>query len=66
MDSVYLWLHARRCPGCGIAVEKSGGCDHVRCTACGCEWCYVCGCERRLVRVGRWGAAKLCSCPVPH
>lgn len=34
----------RRCPspGCGHAVERTDGCNHVRCK-CGCSFCYACG-----------------------
>lgn len=24
----------KKCPGCGIGVQKNGGCDHVRCCCC--------------------------------
>ncbi|RFU81087.1 dihydroxyacid dehydratase [Trichoderma arundinaceum] len=34
----------RRCPGCGIATEKTYGCDHITCP-CGTHWCYACGKE---------------------
>lgn len=30
------------CPGCGVATEKMGGCDHITCP-CGAHWCYGCG-----------------------
>ncbi|TGZ80823.1 hypothetical protein EX30DRAFT_307012, partial [Ascodesmis nigricans] len=32
----------RECPGCGEMVEKTQGCNHVRCR-CGQEFCYKCG-----------------------
>lgn len=32
----------RLCPGCGVATEKMGGCDHITCP-CGTHWCYACG-----------------------
>lgn len=28
-------LHVHGCPGCGVPIEKSGGCSQVHCTACG-------------------------------
>ncbi|KAL7919065.1 hypothetical protein ACQKWADRAFT_330115 [Trichoderma austrokoningii] len=34
----------RRCPGCGVATEKTYGCDHITCL-CGVHWCYACGVE---------------------
>lgn len=30
------------CPACGIRTEKIGGCNHMKCDRCGCEWCWVC------------------------
>lgn len=32
----------RECPGCGVATEKTGGCNHITCR-CGADWCFVCG-----------------------
>jgi len=34
---------AKECPGCGILVQKSQGCNHMTCTKCSTEFCYVCG-----------------------
>lgn len=35
-------VETRECPGCGVATEKSSGCNHITCT-CGTHWCYQCG-----------------------
>ncbi|GMT19651.1 hypothetical protein PFISCL1PPCAC_10948 [Pristionchus fissidentatus] len=32
----------RRCPRCSARTERTGGCAHIRCTACGEHWCFVC------------------------
>jgi len=32
----------KRCPGCGTPTEKSGGCNHMTCTRCRYEWCWLC------------------------
>lgn len=32
----------KHCPECGVAVEKTSGCDHITC-ACGTHWCFECG-----------------------
>ncbi|KAI0133805.1 hypothetical protein BJ170DRAFT_175738 [Xylariales sp. AK1849] len=32
----------RHCPGCDVATEKTGGCNHIECT-CGTHWCFDCG-----------------------
>ena len=31
------------CPKCGYGTERSGGCDHMKCSQCKKEWCWVCG-----------------------
>ncbi|GLI59472.1 hypothetical protein VaNZ11_001355 [Volvox africanus] len=31
----------QRCPSCRSLVERSGGCNHIRCR-CGCQFCYSC------------------------
>lgn len=35
-------LNARDCPGCGVTIEKTHGCDHITCR-CGQHWCWRCG-----------------------
>jgi len=32
----------KKCPGCGHAVQKNSGCDHIHCV-CGTHWCWRCG-----------------------
>ena len=32
----------RPCPGCQVATEKSGGCNHMSCVRCRLEWCWLC------------------------
>jgi len=32
---------AKKCPFCGNAVSKNGGCNHITCQ-CGKHWCYAC------------------------
>ncbi|KAJ4343449.1 hypothetical protein N0V87_000215 [Didymella glomerata] len=29
---------SKPCPGCGIRIEKNGGCDHMGCRKCGISW----------------------------
>jgi hypothetical protein len=31
------------CPGCQWQTEKNGGCNHMTCQQCKCDWCWVCG-----------------------
>ncbi|VDL85304.1 unnamed protein product, partial [Schistocephalus solidus] len=32
----------RRCPVCKSITNKDGGCNHIHCTFCGSEWCWIC------------------------
>lgn len=36
------WAGAKPCPGCGTRIIRSWGCNHMSCTQCGHEWCWVC------------------------
>jgi ariadne-1 len=40
------WVSAntKPCPGkhCGKTVEKNGGCNHMTCSQCRYEWCWIC------------------------
>mmetsp|Transcript_14875 Transcript_14875/g.32123 ORF Transcript_14875/g.32123 Transcript_14875/m.32123 type:complete len:390 (+) Transcript_14875:91-1260(+) len=36
------WGGAKECPGCSIRIVRSEGCNHMTCTQCGKEWCWVC------------------------
>jgi len=39
-----LWeeIFTRRCPSCGVSIQKSGGCDHMTCRKCQFEFCWLC------------------------
>ncbi|SPO25609.1 related to ring finger protein 14 [Ustilago trichophora] len=39
------WLsdYTTPCPSCGIAIEKSYGCNHMTCKSCQTHYCYLCG-----------------------
>ncbi|CBZ51521.1 conserved hypothetical protein [Neospora caninum Liverpool] len=38
-----VFVHGfRRCPGCGIAIQRVGSLDDVVCR-CGCRFCFACG-----------------------
>jgi hypothetical protein len=32
----------KRCPKCGIYISKDGGCNHMKCSMCSYEFCWVC------------------------
>ncbi|KAH8893699.1 hypothetical protein GQ53DRAFT_644445 [Thozetella sp. PMI_491] len=33
---------SKTCPGCKVATHKFDGCNHITCTRCRHEWCYIC------------------------
>ena len=43
-DCKALPTEGKPCPGCGIEVIKTGGCNHMKCTVneCNTDWCYIC------------------------
>ena len=54
--------NARFCPNCRIRVQKVLGCDHMTCTRCKYEWCWLCGEEYksnhmskcRVLEIRKW------------
>ena len=32
----------KKCPNCNIITEKSSGCNHMTCTKCKYQWCWLC------------------------
>ncbi|CAB5358490.1 hypothetical protein RhiirA5_350861 [Rhizophagus irregularis] len=38
----YISRETRGCPGCSIPIVKNGGCDHITCTKCGHQFCWLC------------------------
>ncbi|CAF3987787.1 unnamed protein product [Rotaria sp. Silwood1] len=41
--------NARKCPKCSSFIQRAGGCPHMTCSSCSCEFCYLCG--RRYVKI---------------
>ncbi|KAG4079792.1 hypothetical protein HA402_014923 [Bradysia odoriphaga] len=38
----YLSVYTKPCPNCRIAIEKNGGCNHMKCFSCKHEFCWKC------------------------
>ena len=32
----------KKCPHCGIITEKAEGCNHITCSKCNYQWCWLC------------------------
>jgi len=39
--------NAQKCPRCKVYISRNGGCPHMVCSKCQCDFCYNCG-RRRL------------------
>lgn len=39
-----LWVleNTQKCPGCGAAIQRSAGCNHMTCSVCRHQFCWVC------------------------
>lgn len=38
----HIQKNCKQCPSCGMAIERSEGCNHMICTSCGGHFCYKC------------------------
>lgn len=36
-------LGTKDCPQCARQTMKTGGCNHMTCQVCRCDWCWICG-----------------------
>jgi hypothetical protein len=34
---------SKECPNCKVPIERGGGCPHMKCAVCACDWCWTCG-----------------------
>jgi len=41
LNNVYKY-----CIGCGVLIEKDGGCNYIKCVLCNLEMCWMCGLEK--------------------
>ncbi|XP_022081037.1 E3 ubiquitin-protein ligase ARIH2-like isoform X2 [Acanthaster planci] len=38
----YISAHTKDCPVCNICIEKNGGCNHMQCSKCLHNFCWMC------------------------
>jgi hypothetical protein len=43
-DATLVWLAARtkECPKCHVPIEKNKACNHMKCSKCGHDFCWLC------------------------
>ncbi|XP_039259004.2 E3 ubiquitin-protein ligase ARIH2-like [Styela clava] len=38
----YICANTKNCPRCNICIEKNGGCNHIQCSKCKFNFCWMC------------------------
>lgn len=38
----YISAHTKDCPKCHVCIEKNGGCNHMQCSKCKHDFCWMC------------------------
>lgn len=38
----WVLSHTKECPKCSVNIEKDGGCNHMKCSSCKYEFCWIC------------------------
>ncbi len=33
---------SKKCPQCRVVTYKTDGCNHMHCSRCSCDWCWIC------------------------
>ncbi|KAI9642074.1 hypothetical protein NHQ30_009945 [Ciborinia camelliae] len=51
----------KRCPNCQVRIEKNHGCDHMTCSSCRHEFCWLCFVDYKSIR-SRGNSAHVSTC----
>ncbi|KAL3920545.1 MAG: hypothetical protein SGILL_003210 [Bacillariaceae sp.] len=54
-------LHTKECTRCGALLQKSDGCDYVKCGNCRGDFCYKCGTHEFFVKEGLFQRCSRCD-----
>ena len=38
----YILTNTKECPKCHVVIEKNGGCNHMHCSQCNYDFCWMC------------------------
>jgi ariadne-1 len=41
-SKLWIFVNTKPCPGCNAPMEKNGGCNHMTCSQCSFEFCWLC------------------------
>uniref|UniRef100_A0A8C6URX9 RBR-type E3 ubiquitin transferase n=1 Tax=Neogobius melanostomus TaxID=47308 RepID=A0A8C6URX9_9GOBI len=41
----WITINSKTCPHCFNHIEKNGGCDHMTCSQCNHQFCWICVCK---------------------
>ncbi|OAL44431.1 hypothetical protein IQ07DRAFT_473653, partial [Pyrenochaeta sp. DS3sAY3a] len=56
-SSAYVAENSVQCPVCTVQIQKTSGCDHMTCTRCQTDFCYICRALYRGPR-GIWASGN--------
>ncbi|EGT37398.1 hypothetical protein CAEBREN_23161 [Caenorhabditis brenneri] len=61
-SSNWILYYTKECPKCFIPIQKNGGCNQMRCTACRYSFCWICS----QTHYGEYSIEWSCSLSWPY